>query len=66
MNIFYCWNKEVVSPLLETHDTGVLAGSVKMIDIMCDTFGLLEQIISEFFCNGDNIILSVVNCREVI
>ena len=34
----------------------VLAGNVKMIDTMCDTFRLLEQIISEFFCNGDNVI----------
>ena len=25
MNIFYCWNEEVVSPLPETHDTGVLS-----------------------------------------
>ena len=55
MNIFYCWNEKVVSPLPETH-TSVLAGSVKMIDTMCDTFRLLEQIISKFFCNGDNII----------
>ena len=56
MNIFYCWNEKVVSPLPETHDTGVLAGSVKMTDTMCDTFKLLEQIISKFFCNGDNVI----------
>ena len=38
MNILYCWNEEVVSPVPETHDTGVLAGGVKMIDTMCDTF----------------------------
>ena len=56
MNVFYCWNEEVVSTLTETHDTGVLAGSIKVIDTMCDTFRLLEQIISEFFCNGDNVI----------
>ena len=47
MNIFYCWKEEVVSLLPNTHDTGILADRAKMTDItMCDTFGLLEQIIS--------------------